>query len=90
MNQKKIELFDIDENLMRSKVRKFLGKLVVMTFTKKAAGELNTRVVRRVEEELSDSGDLFYKVVKEEVNSIYIGTIHGFCFRLLRQGVFPE
>ena len=73
---------------MRSKVRKFLGKLVVMTFTKKA--ELNTRVVRRIEEKFSEAEDLFYKVVKEEVSSIYIGTIHGFCFRLLRQGIFQE
>ena len=89
IESKKVDLFDTDENLMRSKVRKYLGKLVVMTFTKKAAGELKTRVVRRIEDELNESEELFYRIVKEEVSSIYIGTIHGFCFRLLRQGIFP-
>lgn len=88
IESKKLDLFDFDENLMRSKVRKFLSTLVVMTFTKKAAGELKTRVVRRIESSEKNSEDLFLKIVKDEVGSIYIGTIHGFCFRLLRQGIF--
>jgi len=86
----KNNLFDVDQNIMRSNIRKFLSKLVVMTFTKKAAGELKTRVVRRVEAEQEELEDTFFGVVKEEIGSIYIGTIHGFCFRLLRQGVFPD
>ena len=80
------KLIDPDETILRSNIRKFLGKLVVMTFTKKAAGELKARISGRLE---AFSEDKYYSVVVEEISSVYIGTIHGFCFRLLRQGIFP-
>ena len=54
-----------------------VGSILVITYTRKAAGELRTRIRR----ELRERGrhDL-----ARELDGAWIGTIHGFCARLLR------
>ncbi|MFA6238788.1 MAG: UvrD-helicase domain-containing protein [Bacteriovorax sp.] len=72
-----------------------LSKIVLMTFTKKAAGEMSVRMMKRVENLLSvdndDSDNLkFWSLVHRNLSSLNITTIHGFCHRLLRMGFWNE
>ena len=65
------------------------SELVVITFTKAAAGELRDRISKELEDE--------YKIAKNEIEKnnlknaienqsmIQISTIHSFCFRLLEE-----
>src|SRR6185369_16433851 len=54
--------------------------IVAFTFTERAAIELKDRIVRRVAESLGDS-------TKDKLGPMYIGTIHGYCFKLLQDYV---
>ena len=50
--------------------------IVAFTFTKKAAKELKERIRERV---VARSGE----AIADKLGSMYVGTIHGFCFQLL-------
>ncbi len=54
--------------------------IVAFTFTQRAAEELGNRIARRVAERLGASA-------LDRLNGLYVGTIHGYCFRLLQQRV---
>ncbi|HET9674133.1 MAG TPA: UvrD-helicase domain-containing protein, partial [Gaiellaceae bacterium] len=54
-----------------------VGSILVITYTRKAAGELRTRIRRQLRER--GRHDL-----ARELDGAWIGTIHGFCARLLR------
>jgi ATP-dependent helicase/nuclease subunit A len=65
-----------------------LAKLVAVTFTEKAAGEMKLRL--RTEIERARAGATPEErerlvVALEELEEAHIGTIHGFCAELLRQ-----
>ncbi len=74
-----------------------LSKIVLMTFTKKAAGEMSVRMLRRVEEILTEaetSGNeselIYWSHVRQNLAFLNITTIHGFCHRLLSLGYWSE
>lgn len=54
--------------------------IVAFTFTERAADELNSRIAHRVEDRLGTAA-------LDRLSSLFVGTIHGFCFRLLQQSV---
>jgi DNA helicase-2/ATP-dependent DNA helicase PcrA len=54
--------------------------IVAFTFTHRAAEELGQRIARRVEARLGQEA-------LDRLNGLYVGTIHGYCFRLLQQRV---
>ncbi|HVA73448.1 MAG TPA: UvrD-helicase domain-containing protein, partial [Acidimicrobiales bacterium] len=54
--------------------------IVAFTFTKRAAEELAQRIAHRVEGRMGAQA-------LDRLNGLYVGTIHGFCFRLLQQRV---
>jgi DNA helicase-2/ATP-dependent DNA helicase PcrA len=54
--------------------------IVAFTFTQRAAKELGQRIARRVEGRLG-------RAALDRLNGLYVGTIHGYCFRLLQQRV---
>lgn len=56
------------------------ASIVAFTFTERAAGELKERVVRRVGER---KGEAFL----DRLGPMFVGTIHGYCFRLLQDHV---
>jgi DNA helicase-2/ATP-dependent DNA helicase PcrA len=54
--------------------------IVAFTFTERAAQELKSRIVQRVEARLG-------AMAVDRLNGLFVGTIHAFCFRLLQQRV---
>lgn len=79
------------------KVSSALSKIVLMTFTKKAAGEMSVRMMRKVEdlilnaETTSDDRELaFWLLVRTNLSYLNITTIHGFCHKLLSMGFWSE
>jgi ATP-dependent helicase/nuclease subunit A len=66
-----------------------LSRIVAITFTEKAAGELRTRLRRRLEDEVRATTDAITATrLREalfELDAASISTIHGFCQSLLRE-----
>src|SRR5687768_6774534 len=54
--------------------------IVAFTFTERAAGELKNRIAGRV-------ADLMGTGVLERLATMFVGTIHGYCLRLLQDHV---
>jgi DNA helicase-2/ATP-dependent DNA helicase PcrA len=54
--------------------------IVAFTFTERAAEELKNRIAHRVEDRLG-------RVTLDQLNGLFVGTIHSYCFRLLQQHV---
>ncbi len=66
-----------------------LRKIVLMTFTNKAAGELEIRLINEfsaVLEESKEDKD-FWRSVLENISYLNVSTIHGFCLKLIKQGL---
>lgn len=75
------------QHIETRKVQSFLRKQVLMTFTTKAAGEIRSRLKKRVLEKALE--DPQWKLISAELESLFVGTIHSFCWRLLSYGIFP-
>ncbi len=54
--------------------------IVAFTFTERAAEELKSRIAERVEDRLG-------RQALDQLNGLFVGTIHAYCFRLLQQYV---
>lgn len=70
-----------------------LSGITLMTFTKKAAGEMSIRLTRRMEELLLEENTLdkkFWELIHKNLSAIKILTIHGLCHHLLRSGYWPS
>ncbi|MGQ9731819.1 MAG: UvrD-helicase domain-containing protein [Candidatus Zipacnadales bacterium] len=65
-----------------------LSRIVAITFTEKAAEELKERLRKccgeRINDATTDEERLKWRQHLRKVDTSYIGTIHGFCARLLR------
>lgn len=74
------------DSFIKSKFR----KVVLMTFTKKAAGELEIRLNAEFEEALVKSEDdkSYWESILQNLGYLNVSTIHGFCFKLIKQGFF--
>ena len=73
------ELTDLE---FSKKLKSYLNKIVLMTFTNDAAGEIRNRVLMRFENFPSRPD-----VIKNSLGALTITTIHGFCMKLIRQGL---
>src|SRR2546422_4965556 len=74
------------EILLRT--REPIGKLVAITFTENAAGELRKRIADLIELTLAHSSPEETQLLeraRDELSSANIGTIHSFCAHLLRE-----
>jgi superfamily I DNA/RNA helicase len=54
--------------------------ILAFTFTERAAEELKNRIAHRVEDRLG-------REALDRLTSLFVGTIHAYCFRLLQQRV---
>lgn len=76
------------EEFLRSK----FSQVVMMTFTKKAAGEMSIRLTEKFEE-ISATTELdqeMWKVANEILPMLLVTTIDGFCKKLITMGYFPH
>lgn len=72
-------------------LKEFLAKNVVMTFTKKAAGELEIRMQNYLKE--VDEEDILFRhinLLKDSISALNITTIHGFCYLLIQKGLIEK
>ena len=61
-------------------------KMVVVTFTREAAGEVRTRLNRKLTERiLADPENAWLRRQHTMLQSAHISTIHSFCFSLMRE-----
>ncbi len=63
----------------------FLDRLLVLTFTDKAAVEMKERIYAAVEGELEKGGEPHFQKLKDNFFNNYISTFHSFCAALLRE-----
>ena len=68
---------------------RYLSEIALITFTKKATGEIGLRLGELIEEKASVFGGRWI-VVQREMEKMHIGTIHSFYLKLLQRGHFPE
>ncbi len=66
-----------------------VGEVVALTYTDKAASALRRRIAGRISAELlaadTGAGASRLESIRDALPSAFIGTIHGFCARLLRE-----
>lgn len=67
-------------NILKSKPDVLPENIVAFTFTRKAAEELESRIYEIGKQELGDTKGFAH---------MYIGTIHGFCIKMLQEYI-PE
>ncbi len=68
-----------------SREKHFLDRLLVLTFTDKAAVEMKERIYAAIEKELQRTGELHFQKLKDTFFNNYISTFHAFCAALLRE-----
>lgn len=76
------------EEYLRSK----FSQVVMMTFTKKAAGEMSIRLTEKFQE-IADSTETdkeHWRVANELLPMLLVTTIDGFCKKLITMGYFPH
>ena len=73
-------------------LRKKFSEVVMMTFTKKAAGEMNIRLNDRFIEQSQMEGDdrKFWEIANDVLPVLTVTTIDGFCRKLITGGFFPH
>ncbi len=67
-------------------------EVVLMTFTIKAAGELEIRLNKEFQEKAKscpNEDKEFWQIAVDSLQNLNVSTIHGFCFKLIKQGYFP-
>lgn len=85
------------ESIRRGKYK--IGEMAAITFTRKAALEMQERFQTVLERELERCGDIEVRARLEDavrdINLVYIGTVHAFCARILKErpveaGIDPQ
>jgi ATP-dependent helicase/nuclease subunit A len=73
-------------------IRQKFSQVVMMTFTKKAAGEMSIRLTEKFQETaLKDSADkALWKIANDVLPMLMVTTIDGFCRKLITLGYFPH
>ncbi|MGE3609044.1 MAG: UvrD-helicase domain-containing protein [Bacteriovoracaceae bacterium] len=85
MNEFKMQPQGSFEDFIRLKY----SQVVMMTFTKKAAGEMNIRIADKFSQ-MSESEGGLWKIAQDSLPLLTVTTIDGFCRKLISQGYFPE
>lgn len=87
----------VPANDLEYKLPFFLPRLVLMTFTNKAAGEMSIRLMNKVDElydfalnEEKEDLILFWDLVCQSLNRINVTTISAFCKQIISQGFLED
>ena len=73
-------------------IRQKLRRIIMMTFTKKAAGELAIRLETEFFDKLENSSEEDYEYWEKTLDNLSyltVSTIHGFCLKIIKMGFFP-
>ncbi len=62
-----------------------LDELLVVTFTEAAAAEARERIRAALDRKFSETADEYWAQQLALFDAAHIGTLHGFCFKLVRQ-----
>ena len=88
-----IEEFSKDPNLnFEDYIRQKYSQVVMMTFTKKAAGEMSIRLTEKfldIVETIEEHQEL-WKIANDSLPMLMVTTIDGFCRKLMTAGYFPH
>jgi ATP-dependent helicase/nuclease subunit A len=68
-----------------SREKHYLDRLLVLTFTDKAAVEMKERIYGAIENELLETGEQHFQKLKDTFFNNCISTFHSFCADLLRE-----
>ncbi len=75
--------------LSTKKIQENLLKIILITFTRKASGELLTRIRERVVVKISslssDHQIMYWKCIEDNLHLVFVSTIHSFCQKILTQ-----
>lgn len=73
-------------------IRQKFSQVVMMTFTKKAAGEMSIRLTEKFQETSLETGSdqEYWKIANEVLPMLMVTTIDGFCRKLITLGYFPH
>lgn len=73
-------------------IKSKFSKVALMTFTKKAAGEIGIRITGKFKNKIKDDPERskLWETAVENLDSLTISTIHGFCYKLIKQGFFAD
>lgn len=77
---------EIPQNDWNVLIPQKMNRLVLMTFTKKAAGEMSIRMMNKLDELASGEEGDFWSIVRQNLASLNIMTISSFCNGLISQG----
>lgn len=67
-------------------LRKRFSKIVVMTFTKKAAREIKQRIKIKFEEaSVKQFDEKIAESIQSSLSAVFVGTIHSFFFKVIRE-----
>lgn len=71
------------------RLKKRFSTIVLMTFTKKATGELAIRLKNKLQTLAEENGERNpWQLAVKYLDYLTVTTIHGFCLKLIRQGHF--
>src|SRR3989339_550999 len=74
----------LEKLLLEKKLKTFLSSIVYMTFTNKAASELESRIKQKI----SPCDDSYFcSLVAKNIDSLNITTIDGFCYKIINAGM---
>ncbi len=76
------------QGTFEEKVRYEFSRIVMMTFTKKAAGEMSIRLTEKFQE--LRAKDPLWETAAANLPVLLVTTIDGFCRKLLTAGYFPH
>ena len=79
----------LNERGLIKELKRYLSSMALITYTKKAAGELNLRLRLHLAEKAKLVGGQ-WPIVEQYIDYLTVGTVHSFFLKLLRQGCFPE
>lgn len=73
-------------------IRQKFSQVVMMTFTKKAAGEMSIRLTEKFQEikDAVDEDVELWKLANDSLPMLMVTTIDGFCRKLITSGYFPH
>jgi ATP-dependent helicase/nuclease subunit A len=71
-------------------IREKYSQVVMMTFTKKAAGEMSIRLTEKFQEISELENDDCWKIANDSLPMLMVTTIDGFCRKLITAGYLPH